>query len=887
MGSSRRQTEPRPSGLDGEAAKDRADLDPSEAELLAKVDALLAAQGPDPVRGLEVGGAFNSPAGRALASELAMVDEDPIEPGSRLGRFVVLEQAGAGGMGVVYAAYDPQLDRRVALKLLKPVWGEGREESDSSSDSSSSASGRLLREARALARLSHPNVLPVHDVISADDRWIMATELVEGQSLAEWQRQDRDQDQIIEAYQQAARGLAAAHANGIVHRDFKPSNVLMGDDGRVRVMDFGLARSESTSGTPQDIEALSEEPAPAERALSDGRWGTPGFIAPELLNGGPATEQSDQFAFCVSLAEALTGHRPCIDSSGVITAPGLESLPQRYRRALQRGLRADPKARHKSLDRLIEELEKDPTSELGFGKRKAAILFALMLGISLSAAWLLTEWRQTQTQDRAARMLDPQRKGRVVIGPFVNGTKDIELDWVEVGLRKMVSETLNDVDGLQAFDWSQVEDYTLVSAGQSTEIARSGLPRDIAERLLDGMHAELIVTARLESTTDGLSVRYATHTAAGATGERELQVTDAMAAGDALIARIVGRLLPESSFPSLADHYSESPFVNRLVAVGLDRKHRESYAEVVPLFEAATVLDPEAAWIRLELLGCRFHLGQSADLRQQLLGLLESARADDEPRLEMMVLGTLGWGAEAAGNFAEGRNLLERSIELARRLGNREREGTLYLSLGRLYKAEAEVAAEAGRSDAEELRQRSIEPYRRGIEILQELKDPASRILTSYTAGLVAKYQDDPQGAEKEFLKSLKVAESYGYVFDQARALNVLEQVIFLQGRQQESRPYLLAAIEKHRQIENWWGVAATAGNLGERLQAEGRWTEAIEAWRDSLQAAQRFDGRWAVARAQQGLGEALTASGDPEAGRRALAAAQELYGPQPGGDDS
>ncbi|MFY0580423.1 serine/threonine-protein kinase [Cystobacter fuscus] len=235
--------------------------------------------------------------------------------GTALDRYVVLEPLGQGGMGMVYAAYDSVLDRKVALKLLPPGDVDGDTEM-------TSGRARLLREAQAMARLSHPNVVAVYDVHQHGLQVFMAMELVEGQTLLQWQRQQkRGWKEILAAFLSAGRGLAAAHAAGLVHRDFKPTNVLVGKDGRVRVTDFGLAR---THNAPPE-EPSEPEPSPGTRDTSPVKahsmleleltqrgavLGTPAYMAPEQFRGAAADARSDQFSFAVSLWEALYGERP-------------------------------------------------------------------------------------------------------------------------------------------------------------------------------------------------------------------------------------------------------------------------------------------------------------------------------------------------------------------------------------------------------------------------------------------------------------------------------------------------------------------------------------------------------------------------------------------------
>jgi serine/threonine protein kinase len=221
----------------------------------------------------------------------------PLHEGACVGRYEVVEKIGAGGMGEVYRARDPQLHREVALKLVKPQFMRGR--------GGAEHRARLLREARAMAQLTHPNVVRVYDVGEHEDGVFLAMELVEGTDAAKWYRAERPKWQrVLGVFRAAGRGLAAAHAAGLVHRDFKPANVLVGDDQRVRVMDFGLARAvEDVRG---DDAPTQPDPSWSEIVTSHGVVvGTPAYMAPEQFVGLPADARSDQYAYCVSLWEAL------------------------------------------------------------------------------------------------------------------------------------------------------------------------------------------------------------------------------------------------------------------------------------------------------------------------------------------------------------------------------------------------------------------------------------------------------------------------------------------------------------------------------------------------------------------------------------------------------
>ena len=312
----------------------------------------------------------------------------PVAVPPRVGRFLVIRTLGAGGMGVVAEAYDPELDRRVALKLLK------------SDHARLDSQTRLLREAQAMARLSHPNVVQVYDVGVVGDQVFIAMELVRGQTLGAWlDARPRGWREVVRVFIDAGRGLAAAHAAGLVHRDFKPDNVLLAADGRVCVADFGLAREEHD-------EASSASDNPGERKLladtltaTGAVMGTPVYMSPEQHRGEVAGPASDIFSFCVALFEALHGARPFagdtlvalannVMQGAVVPAPAGRGVPAWLDAVVRRGLAARPEDRFPGFDALLTELGRDPAASrrrwlgaatLGLGA--AALGFALQTNL--------------------------------------------------------------------------------------------------------------------------------------------------------------------------------------------------------------------------------------------------------------------------------------------------------------------------------------------------------------------------------------------------------------------------------------------------------------------------------------------------------------------------
>jgi serine/threonine protein kinase/tetratricopeptide (TPR) repeat protein len=344
--------------------------------------------------------------------------------GSTVGRYLVLDQLGAGAMGIVLAAYDPDLDRKVALKLLKPRTARDTE----------SARSRLQREAQALAKLNHVNVVTVHDVGIHAGQVFVAMEFVDGETLGSWLAHSTDGRprpwrDTLRVFDDAGQGLAAAHREGLVHRDFKPDNVMLGVDGRVRVMDFGLARAggpaQSQVADLRDSELPVGESSALDTPLTQtgAVMGTPAYMAPEQFAGLEVTAKSDQFGFCVALFEAIYGQRPFEGGSfaalayavteGKVKAPPQAGIPVWIYGVLLRGLAVDPNDRFPDMATLLDELGAGEARR----KRQRALIVLGTLGLcalGIAGARHLDTARKTQQcETQGAEVLglwsDPQR----------------------------------------------------------------------------------------------------------------------------------------------------------------------------------------------------------------------------------------------------------------------------------------------------------------------------------------------------------------------------------------------------------------------------------------------------------------------------------------------
>ena len=310
-------------------------------------------------------------------------EEDLYPPGTRISRYVVLEKIGEGGMGVVLAAFDPELGRRIALKILLP---RRRRKGGARVP----AAARLMREAQAIARLSHPNVVAVYDVGRDGESVFVAMEYVEGQTLTKWvEAHQGPLEPLLEIFAKAGRGLAAAHQAGLVHRDFKPDNVLVSSDGRVRVLDFGLARADrgsmsmsvSMSASIDEDSALSGVPSLRDWSDSDvlaspltrddAVVGTPRYMAPEQHAGLATDGRSDQYSFCVALYQALFRQEPfpaktlreivTLKTEGRVAPPPRGVVvPQWLQDLVLKGLSPRPADRYASMDEVVERLIETP-----------------------------------------------------------------------------------------------------------------------------------------------------------------------------------------------------------------------------------------------------------------------------------------------------------------------------------------------------------------------------------------------------------------------------------------------------------------------------------------------------------------------------------------------
>jgi serine/threonine protein kinase/tetratricopeptide (TPR) repeat protein len=623
---------------------------------------------------------------------------DPDEPlgrrGSSVGRYTVLDRIGAGGMGVVYAAFDPQLDRRVALKVMH---------AGNQGTLGSGGRARLLREAQAMAKLSHPNVITVHDVGTFGDRVFVAMEFIEGCTLREWSVSERSWQEVVDAFVRAGRGLAAAHAAGLVHRDFKPDNVLIGNDGRVLVMDFGLARQATTRNSSLEESADRGLEVPGELVLTrtGAVLGTPAYMAPEQHKGGGVGPHADQFSFCVALYEALYGERPFEGNSvasvamnvleGRLRTPPRDTrVPSWLRDAVIRGLALDPDDRYPSMDALLAEIQRDPPDS-----RRPFLVLGIAAGVGclIMIAYLASSTEDEDAcKDAESRLHDvwnDERKAkieqvlRVSELPYADATRQSVTsgldDWSERWLsvyaarcvadqeaRKRTRDTAEDV-GLLCLDDRRRDLDALVAA------------------LGDGSEAEHVVVNAV-AATQRLSAPEAceslTHPDVRTTATpRDRQRLDAihgrlararalLTTGRSAAARELGNSLATEASLIDASHLEAEALVlvaEAQLAAGEPQPAEATLRQAILAAasgEAATV-EARAWTMMVEVVALQQGL-YDAGRRVALGAEAAIARADDEPELRARLLIGLGDIAQAEGRYEEAVDHFETALELRR-----------------------------------------------------------------------------------------------------------------------------------------------------------------------------------------------------------------------------
>jgi eukaryotic-like serine/threonine-protein kinase len=598
----------------------------------------------------------------------AMTREDA-PPVSQVGRYILLKQLGKGGMGVVYSAYDPDLDRKVALKLLRPDAGTDSEE----------ARARLLREAQAMARVSHPNVIPVFDVGIWGDQVFLAMEIVDGGTLASWLKaKPRSWREVLERFLAAGQGLQAAHAAGLVHRDFKPANVLVSQAGRVFVTDFGLARKlgeEPPEVLPEQAQLLlPPENRMLETTLTETGMvmGTPNYMSPEQFRDAELDARSDQFSFCVALywglyrqrafepesmrsyASATSGAqkeegpertepmrpastpwlaKPAQVPSDVIREPPRNvKVPTWVRDAMMRGLSLEPSERFPSMQALLEAL----SQERRLLQRRKWAMAACTAGVGLAVV-AGGVYQQSQVCAGAGTLMDP------VWGDAQR--QAVEAAFVATG-RPLARETARHV--VQVLD-GYAKDWTLQStaACQATRVEGTQPEELLARRVvcLERRRKDMRATVGLLGQADGALVEKAVEAAYALPSLQECEDAESLAEQQRLPTDPARR----ADIERLEGRVAE---VKAQVTAGRYQAALEAAQQIDAAVKATGHL-PLIAELRWQTGVVQDRLGESAEATRNLSQAVYDAEAGRADRLKVSILNRLVFVEDGQKHFSQ------------------------------------------------------------------------------------------------------------------------------------------------------------------------------------------------------------------------------------------
>jgi tetratricopeptide (TPR) repeat protein len=755
----------------------------------------------------------------------------------------LIDVVGMGGMGIVYVAYDRKLDRKVALKLLRPDIGAAGE-----------ARARLLREAQLVARLSHPNIITVHDVGEFAGQIYIDMEFVEGCTLREWLAdRARPVAEIVRVFLDAARGLAAAHMAGVIHRDFKPDNVLIGVDGRVRVNDFGLARTAAQPELPS-LSMLGAIRAPRSEfeTRTNVQVGTPAYMAPEQRRGEATTPAADQYAFCVALHEALAGERPAVDRPDRVR-------DGRIAEVLRRGLSADPQDRFPAMEGLIAAL-----SQVTRRRRWPAFLAAGVVALGLGL-------RVAATREEASACLDAQQYAAGVWGEARK--EAVRRAFVATGAPGAEQSFAAVVQAVErtASAWTAAH-------GEACEaFVRGEQSAELLDRRMACLRRSL---GELDSTLDVLAEADAMTVERGAQMVGTVSSPEQCGAIEVLQASVP--LPPPALRARVEAHGDRVARVNALEYAG---RHKEATALAEALVREAAALEfapsemtATYALGRAQMVGSAFAAAEASFKRTWMLA--ETLGLDGSA---IDALTSLTWNAVARGMFAEAElwsdlagaklNRLGESGwgALARRAALSQWRGELYLGLGRLDEAEA--------------------AYREALALRRRDPKAVPQAISSSlnSLGNLAITRGDFAASMTYLREALAIRErEFGPHSPRvAGTLNNIGRVLMTECRWDEARAHFDRALAIRRALygEEHTEISAVLSNVAELEEALGRPEEALAAAERSLAITRRFLGERhallvpdlvALSRLRRAQGEAAEAL---ELAERA----REIQGPRAG----
>lgn len=816
-----------------------------------------------------------------------------LNKGQSLERYVILERLGSGGMGEVYAAWDPALDRKVAVKILRPEFLQDDPEL------TEQLKTRMIREAQALARLSHPNVVTIHDVGVSGQHIFLAMEFAEGKTLNAWlTAKPRSWRQILEVFLAAGEGLAAAHDEGITHRDFKPDNVIVGADGRVRVMDFGLAHAhhEPKQKTPVPLGDGESSSSAIKRAITQPgtMLGTPAYMSPEALHGKATDPRSDQFSFCVALYEALSSVRPYAGTTpaailaeieaGRLQAPPRDSpVPRRVYQLLSRGLARDPSERFQTLRALLLQLGRRRSMVRRQAIAALAVATAALAATVVIAVTHRERARCADVEQRLAGVWDARAKQQIRAALLASGKPWASTAWRDVEAR---------LDGY-ARHWVELRRQACEArAGENDEALGQHLV------CLSRCLADLQAVSKLLSRADPELAEKAVATAsalppleacASTSGGRPAR-TPAQEETLTQLAAIKASLDASRYAEALAD-------AEKLATAASATNDRSTLAEARLLAASAKARtgDPRGADLQVEeaILLAESALDDELEARAwvERVGIAAVAASPDAERwvrfaraavtragssqvLEASLANNLGVLAHLQGKYAEAVEAHRQALALRTALF-----GELHPLVARTHSNLGAALRGLGKLDD------AAAEYRRALKIEEAVLDPSHPAVAETLNNLanVLQQQHDLPGAREAHERALKIKEA-AFGADSlpiAVSLTNLATVLIDQGQIAEAVQQLERALELKERLagRDALTVAVTLTNLALAHRREGNWTQAQQLDRLAMQIRRARQGKSHpdLAYNLTGLGQAEAELGHAADARAALEEALSL----------
>ena len=801
-----------------------------------------------------------------------------VTPGTLLSeRYRIGTLRGVGGMGLVYGATDEQLGVEVAVKFLRPELAVD-----------STFMERFRRELILGRQVSHPNVVRIHDIGQDGDIYFLTMDLVAGRSLRELieERGRLDESTAISILRQVAEALGAAHRAGVVHRDLKPSNVLVDDQGRVHVTDFGIARSIGSDGPTRAGEVI----------------GTLDYLSPEQARGDAVDARSDIYAIGVLLFEMLTGQLPFAGGSAA------ESLAQRIagqrrdlsdhgvhaspavRDVLARCLQTSPARRYASTDEILDELDHPRHARLRRLGRRAAgvgVLVVLVLGAAWGARAILRRSASSVTDPQAAAAAP--RRTSIAVLPLRDETGNPSLAWMSAGIAEMLADALAQSPGLQIVDSARivrtVDDLKL--SGESwpdTALARFGEIFN-ADRLVVGSArsrgGKLRVDARLVSLGPGAAV---TSVPLSSEAEKPGQLVEELGRA------IRGRL--DVPVPHDVGPVSDSPGALAAYARGSRLFLSGAALLAVPELQAAVAADPGfgPAWLRLaeacegagrsdcavdaadravaSISGNESRLGYLARARQTMLRGQPEAAEGILRELVKRFPGDLEAAVSHAEALARGGQLQEAIQELQRVIQASPNHPKAWFLLGKF-------AIFSGDS------RKAVDDYLvRAMAAQNMVKSDQGRADVLNAFGVGWRELGDLQQAEDNYLQASELRQRIGDRRGYATTLRNLAQIQLARGQQDKAEKTLDAAMDLFESLGDRGGLADTLNELGVLKEGRGRNTEALARYRQALQIRREIGDRRGEAESLNNVGYAYHLLGESDNSsvywKQALAAHRE-----------